>query len=179
MKYAAFLSGINVGNRRVKMPVLANVFKELGHQNVATFIASGNVVFESSKRKQSLLENNASNALRQTLGYDVNVFVRQSDDLKTIANAKTFNDLESRGSAINIAFMRNELDAKTASMLESVRTKHDSFRVIGREFYWICTTKISESKVWGLPDTKQLELPDCTLRNISTIRKLVAKFFVD
>ena len=161
------------------MPVLANVFEELGHHNVATFIASGNVVFESTKRKHSLIENTASNALRKTLGYEVDVFVRRSDDLEAIANASTFNDLETRGSAINVAFMRNALDAKTADMLESVRTKHDSFRVIGREFYWICTTKISESKVWGLPEAKQLDLPDCTLRNISTIRKLVAKFFAD
>lgn len=179
MKYAAFLSGINVGKRRVKMPVLAKVFEELGHQNVATFIASGNVVFESKKRKQSLIESAASNALQQTLGYEVDVFVRRSDDLETIASARMFDDHESRGAAINVAFMRNKLDAKTASMLESVRTEYDSFRVIGREFFWICTTKISESNVWGLPETKQLDLPDCTLRNISTIRKLVAKFFAN
>ncbi|MEZ6042889.1 MAG: DUF1697 domain-containing protein [Planctomycetaceae bacterium] len=179
MKYAAFLSGINVGKRRVKMPVLAEVFEELGHQNVATFIASGNVIFQSNKRKQSLIEDNAGDALRQRLGYEVNVFVRSFDDLKTIANAETLDEHESGQSTINVAFMRNELDAKTADKLESVRTEHDSFRVIGREFYWICTTRISESKVWALPETKSIQLPRNTVRNITTIRRLVSKFFTD
>ncbi|MEM9589060.1 MAG: DUF1697 domain-containing protein [Planctomycetota bacterium] len=177
MKYAAFLSGINVGKRRVKMSILAETFERLGHQNVGTYIASGNIVFESTKRKKSLIEDTASRALQQTLGYDVNVFVRSADEVATIADTEHFRSDEACSAAINVGLMRNSLDAATAESLESVQTKQDSFRVIGSEFYWICNTKISESKVWDLPEIKQLALPKCTLRNISTIRKLVAKFF--
>ena len=47
MRYVALLGGINVGGHRVKMTELRAVFEALGFQNVATFIASGNVLFDA------------------------------------------------------------------------------------------------------------------------------------
>src|SRR5664279_4431764 len=45
--YVAFLRGINLGNRRVKMADLARLFEEMEFGAVSTFIASGNVLFEN------------------------------------------------------------------------------------------------------------------------------------
>ena len=48
-RYIAFLRAINVGGRHtVKMDFLRDFFESLGFSNVETFIASGNVVFDSS-----------------------------------------------------------------------------------------------------------------------------------
>jgi uncharacterized protein (DUF1697 family) len=47
-RYIALLSGLNVGGHRVKMEHLRGLFKALGLLNVATFIASGNVLFETA-----------------------------------------------------------------------------------------------------------------------------------
>ncbi len=47
MKYVAFLRAVNVGGRLVKMDVLRGIFEKLGLTEVSTFIASGNVIFES------------------------------------------------------------------------------------------------------------------------------------
>ena len=44
-RYVAFLRGMNLGNRRIKNPELAAEFDQLGLLEVATFRASGNVVF--------------------------------------------------------------------------------------------------------------------------------------
>ena len=46
-RYVAFLRGINLGKRRPPMSELKRLFEELGFTNVATFIASGNVLFET------------------------------------------------------------------------------------------------------------------------------------
>lgn len=49
MKYIAFLRGINVGGKnKVAMAELKKCFEELGFTNVKTFIASGNVIFETA-----------------------------------------------------------------------------------------------------------------------------------
>ena len=72
--------------------------------------------------------------------------------------------------------MRHALDSRTKAAFEAVKTAEDAFYVVGQEFYWLCYTKMSQSKVWELPEARNLDLPSCTLRNISTIRKLVAKF---
>jgi uncharacterized protein (DUF1697 family) len=50
MKYVALLRGINVGGKNiVPMAGLKKCLEELGFTNVATYIASGNVFFESDK----------------------------------------------------------------------------------------------------------------------------------
>ena len=50
MKCAAFLRAINVGGHVVKMDALRRHFEQMQFTSVQTFIASGNVVFESSSR---------------------------------------------------------------------------------------------------------------------------------
>ena len=57
MKFVALLRGINVGGKnKVPMAELKTCFEELGCKNVQTYIASGNVIFESSKSAAKLTE---------------------------------------------------------------------------------------------------------------------------
>ena len=46
-KYIAFLKAINVGGHNVKMDHLKRLFVKMDFKNVETFIASGNVIFET------------------------------------------------------------------------------------------------------------------------------------
>ncbi len=56
IKYAAFLRGINVGGKKlIKMEALRRVVESLGLKNVRTFIASGNVLFETSQTNRDAL----------------------------------------------------------------------------------------------------------------------------
>ena len=55
--YLALLRGINVGGKnKVPMAELKACFEELGCENVRTYIASGNVMFESNKSSADLTE---------------------------------------------------------------------------------------------------------------------------
>ena len=46
-RFIAFLRAINVGGHNVTMKELRGLFEALGLKSVETFIASGNVIFES------------------------------------------------------------------------------------------------------------------------------------
>ncbi len=48
-RYVAFLRAINLPGRNVKMDRLRSTFVSLGLDNVDTFIASGNVIFDSDR----------------------------------------------------------------------------------------------------------------------------------
>ena len=50
-RYVAFLRAINVGGHVVKMEALRKLFESMGFQRVETYIASGNVIFDSEARK--------------------------------------------------------------------------------------------------------------------------------
>jgi uncharacterized protein (DUF1697 family) len=55
-RYIAFLRAINVGGHTVKMDILRQQFEALGFSNVETFIASGNVIFETMAKNGRTLE---------------------------------------------------------------------------------------------------------------------------
>jgi uncharacterized protein (DUF1697 family) len=57
MKFVALLRGINVGGKnKVPMAELKACFEALGYKNVRTYIASGNVIFESNKSAAKLAQ---------------------------------------------------------------------------------------------------------------------------
>ncbi|NTU66209.1 MAG: DUF1697 domain-containing protein, partial [Chloroflexi bacterium] len=56
LRYVAFLRAINVGGHTVKMDALRRHFAALGFAGVEKFIASGNVVFDTTARNTHALE---------------------------------------------------------------------------------------------------------------------------
>lgn len=176
MRYVAFLRGINLGKRRPPMTRLKALFEELGFSEVETFIASGNVIFTAAKRtSSSRLEKGIAARLEARLGYEVDTFVRTADEVAKIAQAKVFPEDGQPGITIHVAFLQEALAPSAARKLAAVRTDYDAFYVKGREFYWLCRGRMSDSKVWTLPEMKEIKLPTTTMRNITSIRKLVEK----
>ncbi len=82
LRFVAFLRAINVGNgRTVRMDSLHQLFESLGFSGVETFIASGNVVFETRTKNTKTLERKIEKKLREALGYEVAAFVRTDKEL--------------------------------------------------------------------------------------------------
>ncbi len=174
-RYVAFLRGMNLGKRRLEMSRLKALFEELGYDQVATFIASGNVIFATRERNAQKLEAQIAEHLERSLGYDVDTFVRTLDEVAAIAKTNPFPETKNDGVTIHVAFVHGTLDTATARALTSVRTSEDEFRAASREYYWLCRIRTSDSKIWTSPEIKALSLPRATMRNVSSIQKLVAK----
>jgi len=87
-RFVALLRAINVGGHVVKMDRLRKIFESLGFSNVETFIASGNVVFESPATNPQTLEKQIESQLQKSLGYEVVTFIRSGSELAAIANYK-------------------------------------------------------------------------------------------
>jgi uncharacterized protein (DUF1697 family) len=85
--YLALLRGINVGGKnKVPMVELKACFEELGCKDVRTYIASGNVMFESSKRSAELTDE-LQEALPKNFKLDselVRILVLSGDQLQTV-----------------------------------------------------------------------------------------------
>jgi len=94
MKYVAFLRGINVGGKRlIKMEDLRGVLASLGLKNVRTFIASGNVLFETSQANRSALTRKIEKKLLTAFGHDVPVALQTIDELKDILRTGPFKKI--------------------------------------------------------------------------------------
>lgn len=92
MKYIALLRGINVGgNNKVAMPELRRCFEEAGFTNVVTYINSGNVIFESTKRSIPKIRNICEASIERQFGFHVICAIISSDALKkALDNAPTW-----------------------------------------------------------------------------------------
>jgi len=170
----AFLRAINVGGRTVKMDQLRVLFSSLGLSNVETFIASGNVIFDSVDDDGELAQN-IEKHLRENLGFEVATFLRSQDQVKAIAGLEPFPFSQMKTAvALNVAFISAPLDAVSEQKLMSLRTEIDDFRVYGCEVYWLCLKKQSESKFSNAVLEKTLGVSS-TLRGMGTLQKLSAK----
>jgi uncharacterized protein (DUF1697 family) len=176
-KYVAFLRAINVGGHTVKMDHLRRLFEALGFSSVETFIASGNVIFDSPSRGTKSIERKIEGHLRAELGYEVATFIRSTPELIEIADYRPFPDadLNAGGNVLYIGFLAQEPPAEARRKVLALATAVDDFHVWGRELYWLCRKKIGESEVSGALLAKALGVQS-TLRNSTTVRKIAAKY---
>ena len=175
-RFIAFLRAINVGGHTVKMDYLRQLFEALGFSNVETFIASGNVFFETTAKNAAALEKTIGAKLREALGYEVAAFLRTATELADIANYRPFRGAELDAAvALNVAFLAEPLDKTSKVKLLALRTAIDDFHIHGREIYWLCRKKQSESTFSNAVLEKTLGRPS-TLRGANTVQKMAAKY---
>ena len=176
--YIAFLRGISLGRRRPEMAKLRALFESLKFAEVASFIASGNLIFACKTADSRKLEKQIEEHLKKSLGYDVDTFVRTRAEVAAMAAFRPFpkSDLVNPGHTVQAGFLQEALSAGQDRKLLACRTDADDFYVAGREFYWLCRIKSNESKVWSSPQMKAVKLPSFSMRNLTTVRKLAALY---
>ncbi|HEV8371117.1 MAG TPA: DUF1697 domain-containing protein [Pyrinomonadaceae bacterium] len=176
-KYVAFLRAINVGGHTVKMDQLRSLFEELSFANVETFIASGNVIFDSKTTNAKSLERKIEKHLKELLGYEVTTFVRSVAELAEIARYQPFSEKEltADGNTLFICFVADRPAKEATKKLLSLSSMIDAFHVNEREVYWLYRRRNGESKFYGPPLEKTLG-SQTTVRNSNTIKRLVVKY---
>ncbi len=154
---------MNVGGTgKLPMADLRARCTALGFANVRTYIASGNVVFESklaAKKAQSMLES----LVRDMLGKPAAVLIRSPEELAAIEKGNPFRDAE--GNRVIVMFLEQP-PAKDA--LKGWKIPGDEeLRLIGRELFIHFPTGQGRSKL-------KIPLQDIgTGRNLNTVRTLL------
>jgi uncharacterized protein (DUF1697 family) len=172
----AFLRAINVGGHNVSMAELRRVFERVGLKNVETFIASGNVIFEADAVDIRALELTIEDRLLKALGYEVTTFIRTEEELAAVARSKPFKGPRlTTALALNVGLVTEPPGAATKKLIAGLKTEIDDFQVIGREIYWLCQARQSDSKFNNARFEKILNAR-ATWRGINTVQRLAAKY---
>jgi uncharacterized protein (DUF1697 family) len=172
MRFAAFLRGINVGGRVLKMADLKACLTKAGYQGVSTLLQSGNVVFEAggtAVRHGKDLEK----LLSKQFGYDAQVLVYPMDELARIAAANPFSDASADahqyvifadgGAAEELVALAQGLDAK----IERVKAGKGCV-------YWTVLKGETLKSEFGKRMNKGKLVQRTTNRNMNTVQKLLA-----
>ena len=177
--HAAFLKGMNLGNRRLTNEELRGHFETIGLTDVATFRASGNVVFTAPKRRsEQALTELIEGELASLLGYPVATFLRTAADVRAIAAAEPFDAATRKrlGGKPQVMLLTGTPKPGTRREALSLAGTQDALAFEGRELHWLPSGGISESPL----DVKALErmLGPMTVRTMGTVEQIAARHFL-
>ncbi|HKT43587.1 MAG TPA: DUF1697 domain-containing protein [Gaiellaceae bacterium] len=171
MKYVALLRGINVGgNAIIKMAELKTCVAELGHANVRTYIASGNVLFESPERSGAKLESAFEHAIERAFGHSVRAVVRSRTEIERIAAHIPAHWIGDDDRRVSVAYLMREGDARTIAKGLKPKAGIDELVVAPGALIWaIRRDALTRTglKLIGTPVYKLM-----TIRNVNTALKL-------
>jgi uncharacterized protein (DUF1697 family) len=176
-RYVAFLRGMNLGGRRIKNEELRRHFEEIGFEEVATFRASGNVVFATPKREaEGKLARRVEAELGERLGYEVPVFLRSVGEMAAIAARQPFaaGAVKRSKGKLQVSFLQKKPSAAAKKKALVAATEDDLLAIEGRELYWLPSGGISESEL----DWRPIEaaLGPGTIRTMGTVEQIAAKY---
>jgi uncharacterized protein (DUF1697 family) len=176
-RFIALLRAINVGGRTVRMEELRKVFDAMGFSSVETFIASGNVIFETTVRSVATLEKRIESQLRTSLGYEVTTFLRSPAELAEVVTSAPFahGEADLAGGSLYVGFLRAAPSDDVREKVLALRTPVDELGLHGRELYWLARERMMGSKISNARLERVLGTP-MTMRNISTVTTLAAKY---
>jgi len=173
-RLVAFLRAVNVGGRTVKMDALRAAFEVLACTRVETFIASGNVVFDSKARDLAALERKIEAQLLTSFGFEIDTFVRPLAEIVALATHPALDADTVRTRTQVVGFLREAPTPPALQALADMTTDIDHLQVQGRELIWHSSNSQAESSFSNAAFERALKMRS-TFRGIGSLRKLVAK----
>lgn len=173
-KYVAFHRAINVsGTKLIKMAHLKELFAEMGFKNVATYIQSGNVYFETAKSSNEALSKKIEKHLKAALGFEVETMVRSIDELVAIDKNDPYHSIADDGNAVVYLGFLSEVPAKDKQeLLLTFNNDVDECTIKGTEIYILRYRDRGKAKFENKLIETKLKVV-CTTRNRKTLHKLL------
>ena len=179
-RYAAFLRGINVGGHRITNDELRKACEAVGLEDVATFRASGNVMFaaQDGQNRDGIVDRIES-GLGETLGYEVPVFLRTAAEVTAIAGHQPFPAKLVAASAgkLQVSLLAAKPSARAKKTVLALADDDDRLAIRDRELYWLPSGGLMESQLDQ--DAIEAALGLSTRRTKGTMEQVAAKFFAD
>lgn len=178
--HVALLRGINVGGRnKVAMADLRTVVASLGHTDVATYVASGNVVFTpGSDAGPAELAAALEQAIDDALGVAPAVIVIPRDEFNRIVADNPFPEPDDLRH-VHIAFRASDPTGPEVTAVAEAQQaaadggSRDDARFVGRTLYLHTPDGFGRSRLAELLN-RGPALATATARNLRTVLRLQA-----
>ena len=171
--YCAFLRGVNVKGTNMKMADVCNVFSKCGLSNVTSILASGNIVFSSTKTNfalKKLLEK----AMSEHFNYEAFLFLKDKNQVEQISSKNPFKPQTD----YHIYGFVGVNDIETVLMNEFQKAEkilHEEAEIVAGNFYWkVSKGNTLNSEFGKILGNKRLK-NSFTSRNMNTFEKVYHK----
>jgi uncharacterized protein (DUF1697 family) len=169
-RYAAFLRGINVGGTRISKDDLCAPFTALGFEDVTTFRASGNIVFDAPRQSGASLAKKIETALGADLGFTkATTFIRTAAEMRALAGDDPFP--REPDQKLHVIFCLKKPPTKVLEY----ETAADKLKIGKKELYWAPEGRMIDSDL-DLKAVEKLIGPN-TMRTKGTVDQIAARWF--
>ncbi len=171
--HVALLRGINVGGKnKLPMKDLADIFVDTGCANVATYIQSGNVIFEGSAALAKKVAAGVRAEIKRRFSLTIPVVLRSGEELREVVSSNPFLSAGADPEHLHVAFLSDEPSADRVAAIDADRSPGDAFRVHSRDVFLHLPNGVAKTKLTNAFFDSKLATTS-TVRNWRTILKLV------
>lgn len=173
-KYIALLRGINVGGKnKIAMPLLKQIFEEIGFTEVVTYINSGNVVFSSDclDRNELIKQCEAAIASKLSLTIPVNI-VSASELAETLSHAPEWWD-DDKDTIHYAIFLIPPISVEEVfAAVGEIKPEYEKIAHHERVIFWSAPAKTFAKSRWSKIASSSVN-QQVTIRNANTVNKLL------
>lgn len=172
-RFVSLLRGINVsGKRSIRMADLRACYEGLGFSSVATYVQSGNVVFDSTTRGAAALARNLEKQIKSSFGHDVTVIVRAAKDFSAIIEHNPFaKHAKTDPTKVHVTFLTSRPNDASIGSIENVDARGDELVMGGTEVFLHCPNGYGRTKLNNAFFERKLKM-HATTRNWKTVEAL-------
>ncbi|MBP7967784.1 DUF1697 domain-containing protein [Candidatus Woesebacteria bacterium] len=173
-RYVAFLRGINVGGKMVKMEKLRVLLESMDFKNVKTLLNSGNVVFDADQTDidfTSLLETRCE----KEFGFHIDILIRRMIEMQELVKSKPFEGIPiSPQTRFYITFLSEN---KPLSLKIPYESEEKDFQIVAVEKGYVVSviTLSTNTNTTDMMKLLQMEFGKrITTRNWNTVLKIAS-----
>jgi len=174
MKYISLLRGINVsGQKKIKMPDLKLLYESLGFDKVATYIQSGNIIFDTQHKNISKIKSLIEQAIKKKYHFHVPTEIRTKKDITNIIKNNPFSpvDLEKDGTKVLVTFLSVKPSKDNSLNLLNYVKPPEKLIIKDKTVYLHCPNGYGKSKLTNNFIENKLKV-EATTRNWKSVLKL-------
>jgi uncharacterized protein (DUF1697 family) len=168
--WIALLRGVGGGIRPLPMGELVKQLEGIGLKNVRTYIATGNVVF-SSTRAATRLAGEIEGCIEKKFGFHSNTFILSVDELRRAAAENPFPQADATPQLLHLFFLSQPPKTPKLDAMNELKTKSEQFVLTSKVFYFYTPEGFGISKLAA--KAGRLLGVDMTARNWRTVGKLL------
>lgn len=174
MKYAAFLRGINIGNKQVKMEQLREVLTKMGFENIKTVLASGNIVFETSETDILQLTKNVEEKLATEFGFQISIILMSSVKLKNLVDTHPFASVkQDANTKLYVTFLKQSTKPSLKTPFHSPTKDFEIFDINQNAIFSVVHLSQTTGTLDLMDFLEKKFGEDLTTRNWNTIEKML------
>ncbi len=163
----AFLRAVNVGGRSLPMVELRALFERLGARHVATYIQSGNVIFDPPTGRTTRFADIIERALYDEFGLHSAVVARSAHELRRLLSSIPFPT--DAHLLVHVGFFKSRPPASEVEDVSTFDAGEERVIVDGKECFLYLPNGVGRAK---LPARLNRLSTPVTIRNLRTVTAL-------